>query len=721
MSSVCAQGLRYRVEIDAPRDLARTLRQGLSLVRWQSDAQMTPEQLGRIADGVGARSARGRRDRGLLLRHASRRASTKRRSRWKVTLKRRAGRAHARRRGRHPLQRAGDAGRRGAQAVRAGARALAAAPRRAVPPGRLGPGEARARCASSRAGATPRPRIADSRPPSTPRRARRRSRSRSASGPAFRFGAGARHRPEALRRQRGREPEPDPPRRHLRPRRGARLPAPAARDRLLRERAGRPRHPSAARRRGAAARLGDRGDLAAHRDRHQLHHRRRAALRARATATRTSSTRPGASRPACASTRRADPAARFRLAAAARGALEQFLHPRQAYRHPERDHAKSSRSAQRTTSTPVSRRSRSSARCTSSEQIARRPRGLPPGALSRLSSQLPRTDDLVLPRLGIIGTAEIGGAPPEISTERFLRVVANMSVLYPLSRAGDLLLRGQAGVVAAETRQGIPSTFLFRTGGDQTVRGYAFESLGVRQGDATVGGRRLLLGSIEYTHWIGDSWGPAVFVDAGNAWDSGATFNPALGYGVGVRFRTPIGPIRADIAYGEETNQYRLHFSDRLHLLSMKWFLAALGIAAAVLVIARGGRAGLAGRHRGRPALGRGQGPRPAHRSAARPACRRHRRRQGCVRRGRHSGPRGESRPARAPRRAPRRATDHRAAPGRVDRNRIDRSQGKIRQSAAAPAPSPHRTSTRRPDRDPPRRGALSRARGRARARDPRT
>ncbi len=172
-----------------------------------------------------------------------------------------------------------------------------------------------------------------------------------------------------------------------------------------------------------------------------------------------------------------------------------------------------------------------------------------------------RTDDLVLPRLGIIGSVEVGGGPPEISTERFMRVVANVSLLYPVSRAGDLLLRGQAGVVFAETREGIPSSFLFRTGGDQTVRGYAFESLGVQQGDATVGGRRLLLGSIEYTHWIGESWGPAVFLDAGNAWDSGATFNPALGYGLGVRFRTPIGPIRADLAYGEETTQYRLHFS----------------------------------------------------------------------------------------------------------------------------------------------------------------
>jgi len=115
--------------------------------------------------------------------------------------------------------------------------------------------------------------------------------------------------------------------------------------------------------------------------------------------------------------------------------------------------------------------------------------------------------------------------------------------------------------VAAQSREGIPSTFLFRTGGDQTVRGYDFESLGVRQGNAIVGGRRLLVGSAEYTHWIGESWGLAVFADAGNAWDEGASFSPALGYGLGARFRTPIGPIRADLAYGEENHSFRLHFS----------------------------------------------------------------------------------------------------------------------------------------------------------------
>ena len=113
----------------------------------------------------------------------------------------------------------------------------------------------------------------------------------------------------------------------------------------------------------------------------------------------------------------------------------------------------------------------------------------------------------------------------------------------------------------AESRLGIPSTFLFRTGGDQTVRGYAFESLGVHKGEAVLGGRHLVVASTEYTHWVGENWGVAGFVDAGQAWDDTTLLKAALGYGMGGRFRTPIGPIRADLAYGQQTHQFRLHFS----------------------------------------------------------------------------------------------------------------------------------------------------------------
>jgi len=93
------------------------------------------------------------------------------------------------------------------------------------------------------------------------------------------------------------------------------------------------------------------------------------------------------------------------------------------------------------------------------------------------------------------------------------------------------------------------------------VRGYAFESLGVQDGNAVVGGRYLAVASIEYTHWFAESWGLAAFVDAGNAADTFSGLKPAFGAGVGARMRTPIGPLRFDVAYGEETNSVRIHFS----------------------------------------------------------------------------------------------------------------------------------------------------------------
>jgi len=172
-----------------------------------------------------------------------------------------------------------------------------------------------------------------------------------------------------------------------------------------------------------------------------------------------------------------------------------------------------------------------------------------------------RTDALISPRQGYVLSAEVGGSPHALSSQPFVRGVANASLFFPLGRSDDLLLRGQAGAVRSQSREGIPSTFLFRTGGDQTVRGYAFESIGVEEAGAIVGGRRLLVGSIELTHWVGENWGIAAFFDAGNAWDAGVRTDFATGYGAGARFRTPIGPIRADLAYGARDSSWRLHFS----------------------------------------------------------------------------------------------------------------------------------------------------------------
>ena len=172
-----------------------------------------------------------------------------------------------------------------------------------------------------------------------------------------------------------------------------------------------------------------------------------------------------------------------------------------------------------------------------------------------------RTDSLLLPTRGWMANVTGGGGIPGASTEGFGRVIGKFAYWLPLGHSDELYLRGEGGAVLAHSREGIPSVFLFRTGGDTTVRGYAFESLGVQQDGATVGGRYYGVASAEITHWFQPSWGVATFVDAGNATDTLHSFKFDYGYGIGARVRTPIGPFRLDLAYGQQVHQVRVHFS----------------------------------------------------------------------------------------------------------------------------------------------------------------
>jgi translocation and assembly module TamA len=83
----------------------------------------------------------------------------------------------------------------------------------------------------------------------------------------------------------------------------------------------------------------------------------------------------------------------------------------------------------------------------------------------------------------------------------------------------------------------------------------------VKRGDAIVGGRYYALASAEAVYWAWQNLGIAAFVDAGNANDDLGDFRFALGYGVGGRARTPAGPLRLDFAYGQDTKEWRIHFS----------------------------------------------------------------------------------------------------------------------------------------------------------------
>ena len=147
----------------------------------------------------------------------------------------------------------------------------------------------------------------------------------------------------------------------------------------------------------------------------------------------------------------------------------------------------------------------------------------------------------------------------------FSRAYGRLTWYKPLGGDWYATLRTEAGQVFARDSVGVPDTLLFRAGGDESVRGYAYRTLAPVDIDGTIiGGNVLATASVEVAHPLAPSlpnlWG-AVFVDAGRAALSWTDFKPARGYGVGVRYRSPVGPLRVDLAYGEELRKFRLHLS----------------------------------------------------------------------------------------------------------------------------------------------------------------
>jgi translocation and assembly module TamA len=185
-------------------------------------------------------------------------------------------------------------------------------------------------------------------------------------------------------------------------------------------------------------------------------------------------------------------------------------------------------------------------------------RALVPNAMWTLR----RVDSVLDPRHGFVLQVQVGGgAKAALSDQNFLRLHARYQQFIPLGRVDTLSLRGELGFTAADSRQGIPQDYLFRTGGTGSVRGYAYQSLGIHAGSAVVGGRYMGVVSGEVTHWLDEAWGIAAFVDAGDAVDDLKSRSPAIGYGLGARWRSPAGPIGADLAYGQRTGSVQLHFS----------------------------------------------------------------------------------------------------------------------------------------------------------------
>ncbi len=195
---------------------------------------------------------------------------------------------------------------------------------------------------------------------------------------------------------------------------------------------------------------------------------------------------------------------------------------------------------------------------------------LPEGAPETLSRALApiaeltwrRVDDVLNPKRGGVLTLKLaGGAKAFLSDQDFLMTYAQYQHWFPLSPVDQLILRAEGGYTIASSREGIPEDFLFRAGGSRSVRGYKYESLGAKEGEAVVGGRYLATGTVEYVRWFSPSWGGAIFADVGDAADARGELSANWGYGVGARWRTPAGPLAIDVAYADRDHKVRLVFS----------------------------------------------------------------------------------------------------------------------------------------------------------------
>ena len=131
---------------------------------------------------------------------------------------------------------------------------------------------------------------------------------------------------------------------------------------------------------------------------------------------------------------------------------------------------------------------------------------------------------------------------------------------FPVGEEDVFMLRGEVGKVWPKTDL-LPMGFGYRAGGARSIRGYKYQSIGLRRGNAVVGAPALAMLSAEYQHFFNPTYGMSVFVDVGDAAESFGDMSPYWGYGVGAAMRTPAGPFYIDLAYGQKTHDIRLHFS----------------------------------------------------------------------------------------------------------------------------------------------------------------
>jgi len=177
-----------------------------------------------------------------------------------------------------------------------------------------------------------------------------------------------------------------------------------------------------------------------------------------------------------------------------------------------------------------------------------------------------RYNNLIRPTSGYLYAAEMRGTHKYLGSDTgLLQLILQGSTIVSLPWRLSLYTRINAAVTAQEDsiRQ-IPASLRFFAGGDRSIRGYKYQSLGPKneKGDV-IGGKHLFVGSVELERALFSNWGIAAFYDAGNSFNSFSDIKLYEGAGIGLRYYTQIGAIRLDIARQIDVSnpKFRIHFS----------------------------------------------------------------------------------------------------------------------------------------------------------------
>jgi translocation and assembly module TamA len=174
-----------------------------------------------------------------------------------------------------------------------------------------------------------------------------------------------------------------------------------------------------------------------------------------------------------------------------------------------------------------------------------------------------KRDRLKLPRKGWRLSLTIKTAFEDfLSDINLAQLAGSAKIIRPLGK-GRVLANVSAGFTEVNQFSKLPVSLRFYAGGDNSVRGFGYKTLGPKNADNEVtGGKHLLTGSLEYEYPFKQNWGAAIFIDTGNAFNDISDDPLHTGIGFGLRYHSPIGPVRLDVAQDIEGDELiRLHLS----------------------------------------------------------------------------------------------------------------------------------------------------------------